>query len=201
MSSGKVSLIQGPSFSLSVLECHQWFAPCKPSVFMFINHLFIVDFDNDMPTSNTLSDIRSEVLLENEPGPTKAWSCIKLKWMCLCIVYITADSHRGESESWGSWELLVIEQYMKLTLVVLEGFLIQSHRLDDVMQRFKPYFGLGRVRESERDSNVGWRGGGRGVGGGGDESLPHWWLSPLSGQIIQVQKETQAQHDRLMALK
>lgn len=51
---------------------------------------------------------------------------------------------------------------MKLTLVVLEGFLIQSHRLDDVMQRFKSYFGLGRVRESESESNVGWRVGGRG---------------------------------------
>lgn len=60
-----------------------------------------------------------------------------------------------------------VEQYMILTLVVLEGFLIQSHRLGDVMQRFKSYFGLGRVRE--RESSMGWRGG----GGGGDESLPH----------------------------
>lgn len=53
--------------------------------------------------------------------------------------------------------------------------------------RFKSYFGLGRAREGEGERQ--------------DESLPHWWLSPLSGQIIQVQKETQAQHDRLMALK
>lgn len=45
--------------------------------------------------------------------------------------------------------------YMKLTLVVLGGFLIESHKRDDVMQDFKSYFGLEGASEGERDREGG----------------------------------------------
>lgn len=49
--------------------------------------------------------------------------------------------------------------YMKLTLVVLEGFLIESHRLDDVIRASSHILdgGAEKKRRGERE----------------DESLPH----------------------------
>lgn len=50
---------------------------------------------------------------------------------------------------------------MKLTLVVLEGFLIESHRLDDVMRASSHILDGGGQKKEERGRE------------GEDESLPH----------------------------
>ncbi len=52
---------------------------------------------------------------------------------CMRWTLITEAGARTEGVE-GCWSLSSMPVYMKLTLVVLEGFLIESHRLDDVMR-------------------------------------------------------------------
>lgn len=98
------------------------------------------------------------------------------------FVYIPADSedsrHRGERENWGSGGLLVIAQHACVDEINigcpwgLPDWITQA--------RWRHVWFIFWIREGDRERER------------EDESLPHWWLSTLSGQIIQVQKETEA---------